>query len=142
MIRSKREELNRNMCNRPNPLVVILTTSGMGKSLYARLVGSPTNMEVRCKNPAISTFTPFLINGKWKVGNGKSLQSLPLSLGEDRMLNERKRINSILGEGSSRRDILKKPTLQSWYRQYKLGSEVQKPTLQSWHCQYKPGSGV
>jgi hypothetical protein len=37
---------------------------------------------------------------RFRVRHGITL-IFPLSLGEDRMLNERKRINSILGEGSS-----------------------------------------
>ena len=144
------------MCTASNPLVVMFTASGWGKSLcarlvasltnievrckslYARLVASPTNMEVRCKSFSVSTFALLFFNEKWKVENGKILSPLQ---GGGRSCACLSKLQ-MRGGGSSSRDILKKPTLQSWYRQYKLGSEVQKPTLQSWHCQYKHGSGV
>ena len=71
------------------------------------------------------------------------------------MLNERKRINSILGEGSSRREMANNSPLQGGGRSCACTSKLQmrgggssrrdilkKPTLQSWYRQYKLGSGV
>ena len=138
MFKQEEQKLNRNMCTASNPLVVMFTASGWGKSLCARLVASLTNIEVRCKSFSASTFALLFFNEKWKVENGKILSPLQ---GGGRSCACLSKLQ-MRGGGSSSRDILKKPTLQSWYRQYKLGSEVQKPTLQSWHCQYKYGSGV
>ena len=90
------------------------------KSLYARLVASPTNMEVRCKSFSASTFALLFSNEKWKVENGKILSPLQ---GGGRSCACISKLQ-MRGGGSSRRDILKKPTLQSWHCQYRLGSEV------------------
>ena len=108
------------MCTASNPLVVMFTASGEGKCLCARLVASFTNMEVRCKSFSASTFALLFSNEKWKVENGKILSPLLV----ERIEHSMRSIVSVLGEGSSRRDILKKPTLQSWHCQYKLGSGV------------------
>ena len=97
-----------------------------------------TLVECTCSNPsvamlcnlggggkyvAISTFAPFFSNGKWKVENGKILSPLL----RERIEHSTQSVVSVLGEGSSRRVKL---------------TGGKKPILQSWHCQYKLGSGV
>ena len=141
MFKQEEQKLNRNMCTASSPLVVIFAALGWGKSLCARLVASLTNIEVRCKSFSASIFALFFLNGKWKVKNGKSLSPLQ---GGGRSCACTSKLQ-MRGGGSSRREKLtggKKPTLQSWHCQYRLGSEVQKPTLQSWHCRCKQGCGV
>ena len=126
------------MCTASSPLVVMSAALRWGKSLCARLVASLTNIELRCESFSASTFALLFSNEKWKVEKGKILS--PLQWGGRSCACTSKL--QMRGWGSSRRDILKKPTLQSWHCQYRLGSEEQKPTLQSWHCRCKQGCGV
>ena len=64
-------------------------------------------------------------NGKWKVS------FLPLSKGEDRMLNELVRIDSILGEGSSRRETTKFPPFIGVGLRRGLARKGKHPLLES-----------
>ena len=103
MFKQEEQKLNRNMCTASNPLVVMFTASGEGG-----------------KCVAISTFALLFSNEKWKVENGKILSPLQ---GGGRSCACISKLQ-MRGGGSSRRDILKKPTLQSWHCQYKHGSGV------------------